>query len=496
MVKLGIRIASLVAVVLLPIFNLSAKNLGDYQLGDKVEEDIVATSKISVVDPEGTQALKDKEAARVPVVVRFYTNTADAVEAQFRQSFAKTRENFLQAVNKSFGHRTLSAEELSSFKFDSLALLFQKQNNLFPLSTNRAALWATGDSDEGYEASLASTVRQTMSLPIRPEPLPENIKLSANLRLIPVGRTNEIVTEEDARQTSRNFSRTNFATLAAMRKNLQGLFSPDEREVGKYLATLLKPNCVVDEQLTQELRAKRTEGLWSVIDFDAGQVVAHRGQVVDSKIKAAIDKLKEKVVVVQLQELQVKQQAAVGELQQLVAADKAKGARTQEHVMWLVGALAAVVLILAVATWQLARRRHPATLLPATVGGDAGEWQQRALVAEQRSENLQNAARAGLLAHLSQWFSRLLTQRLISQRRLLLDTHEHAAAEMAALEERLEKVQAPLQVRLAAYEHRIVELEKELAARGEENRELLKAKIEMMRKQLEAERGKNRVAFN
>ena len=79
---------------------------------------------------------------------------------------------------------------------------------------------------------------------------------------------------------------------------------------------------------------------------------------------------------------------------------------------------------------------------------------------------------------------------------MLLDSQDNAASEMAALEARLEKVQAPLQVRLAAYEHRIAELEKELAVRGEENRELLKAKIEMMRKQLEAEREKNRVAFN
>ena len=39
---------------------------------------------------------------------------------------------------------------------------------------------------------------------------------------------------------------------------------------------------------------------------------------------------------------------------------------------------------------------------------------------------------------------------------------------MAELEARLEKVQAPLQERLAAYERRIAELEKELAARGEE----------------------------
>ena len=60
----------------------------------KLEEDIVATSKISVVDPEGTQALKDKEAARVPVVVRYYTNAADEVEARFRQSFVTTREEF------------------------------------------------------------------------------------------------------------------------------------------------------------------------------------------------------------------------------------------------------------------------------------------------------------------------------------------------------------------------------------------------------------------
>jgi hypothetical protein len=46
------------------------------------------------------------------------------------------------------------------------------------------------------------------------------------------------------------------------------------------------------------------------------------------------------------------------------------------------------------------------------------------------------------------------------------------------------------------YETRIQELEKELAARNEENRELLKLKIKMIRRQLEAERTSNRVDFN
>jgi 7TM-HD extracellular len=433
----------------------------------------------------------------VPVIFRYYINAGDDLEARFRQAFAKTHDNFQQALYKSFGHRVLSPEEIRSFKFQSLEILFEKQNDSFPMSTNRATSWAVGEDDKAYEDSLAVILREVMmSGVIHPEPMPAKFRIGATVRMIPVANTNEAVSEEEATQTSHNFSRTNFVALALAQRNLINKFPREERDVAKFLSTLLEPNCAVDEAMTQKLRDKRTEGVWSVCNFEPGQIVAHRGEVVDQKLKTAIDQLKEKAVVGQLQELQVKQQAAVGELQQLVAENKTKGARSQEHVLWVVAVLAVVVLILAVATWQLARRKQPETMLPMPVGGEPGEWQQRALVAEQRTENLQNAARAGLLAHMSQWFSRMLTQRLISQRRMLLETHDNAATEMAALEARLQKVQAPLQVRLAAYEHRIAELEKELAVRGEENRELLKAKIETMRKQLEAERGKNRVTFN
>jgi hypothetical protein len=495
MVKARSRFVLILAIALLPILNLSAKELADYQLGDKAEEDIVATSKLSFVDPDATEVMREKEAQRVPVIIRYYTNTANDLEARFRQEFAATRENFLSSINKAFGHRTLSAEELSSFKFDSLAVLFQKQNTLFPVSTNRAALWASGDEDEAFQASVAATLRTAMSAIIRPEPMPGNFKLGNNVRLFPLGNTNESVNLQEAGLTTHNFAKTNMVTLAQVRKDFQALFARDEKDIAKYLAALLSPNCVVDEGVTTELRSRRIDGLWTVADYAPGEIIAHRGQVIDKKMKLAIDQLKDKAVVSQLQALQVKQQAAVGQLQQLVANDKATGSQAQQHVMWLMGALAAMVLILAVVTWQLSRRK-PVSLLPVPASGGELEWQQRALVAEQRTEKLQTAARAGLLAHLSQWLSRMLTQRLLSQRRMLLDSQDNAASEMAALEARLEKVQAPLQVRLAAYEHRIAELEKELAVRGEENRELLKAKIEMMRKQLEAERGKNRVEFN
>ena len=75
-----------------------------------LEEDIVASSKISVVDPEGTQALKRQaEAARVPVVVRYYTNAADDLERRASANHLSRRAKiFSSAVNKSFGHRKLS----------------------------------------------------------------------------------------------------------------------------------------------------------------------------------------------------------------------------------------------------------------------------------------------------------------------------------------------------------------------------------------------------
>jgi membrane-associated HD superfamily phosphohydrolase len=490
------RLSLLLLLALLPAGVLSAKELGDYQLGDKAEEDIVATAKLNFVDVEGTQAERDKEAQRVPIILRYYPNAGDEVEAKFQQVFAKTHEQFLQSINKSFGHRTLSPEEIDSFKFQSLAMLFQKQNDLFPLTTNRAALWAAGDQDKAYEDSLATTLKQAMSPVIHPEPIPDKFRFGATVRLIPLASATDTVTEAEASKTSHNFSRTNFMSLAIVRRNFINLFPREERDVAKFLSNLIEPNCAIDEAMTQKLRDKRTADVWVVCNFEPGQIVAHRGQVIDRKLKTALDQLKDKAVVGKLQELQAKQQAAVGELQQIVADNNAKGAQAQQHVLWLVAALAAMVLVLAAAIWQLARRRQPETLLPVPANANGGEWQQRAIVAEQRTETLQNAARAGLIGHLQQWFSRMLTQKLISQRRMLLETHDNAAAEMAALEARLQKVQAPLQVRLAAYEHRIAELEKELAVRGEETRELLKAKIETMRKQLEAERGKNRVSFN
>jgi hypothetical protein len=133
--------------------------------------------------------------------------------------------------------------------------------------------------------------------------------------------------------------------------------------------------------------------------------------------------------------------------------------------------------------------------LPATLGA-AEAWRQRALAAERRAEQVQADARASLAPYLAQVLKEAMVQELAVQRKDLIQAQQLAAGEIAQLTQHLDEVRAPMQERLRSYEMRIQELEKELAARNEENHELLKLKIEMTRHQIEFESTRNRMGFN
>src|SRR5271170_6700103 len=108
--------------------------------------------------------------------------------------------------------------------------------------------------------------------------------------------------------------------------------------------------------------------------------------------------------------------------------------------------------------------------------------------------SLLNSVQSTLAPHLSEALKNAVVQELAAQRRQLLAAQQEAAAELSALVRRLEKIQMPMMERLRAYEERLQELQKELAAQTEQNRELLKMKIEVTRRHLESER--SRISFN
>jgi len=111
--------------------------------------------------------------------------------------------------------------------------------------------------------------------------------------------------------------------------------------------------------------------------------------------------------------------------------------------------------------------------------------------ADQTPLPLPGADKSNLTPQVTQAVREAVQQELAMQRRELLVAQQAATDEIAALVRRLDELQVPMQERLHTYEMRIQVLEQELALRNEENRELLKRKIEMISQQLETERAAN-----
>ena len=92
---------------------------------------------------------------------------------------------------------------------------------------------------------------------------------------------------------------------------------------------------------------------------------------------------------------------------------------------------------------------------------------------QERVESLPTTMRAALIPQLARMMMNRLVQALFAQRESLIDTQAEATRRMAELEERIGRAQTNVERKFAAYEGRIVELESQLAAKEEENLELM-----------------------
>ena len=112
--------------------------------------------------------------------------------------------------------------------------------------------------------------------------------------------------------------------------------------------------------------------------------------------------------------------------------------------------------------------------------------EKRALAAELRAAQATEMLRKGLIPYLARLMKDRLLYGVAAQRAHLLRVQQAGAAQMAELEQRLVKIQSQLQSRLVAYERRIAELEKEVSAKDQVNRELLAARMQMIKQTLDA----------
>lgn len=120
-----------------------------------------------------------------------------------------------------------------------------------------------------------------------------------------------------------------------------------------------------------------------------------------------------------------------------------------------------------------------------TASSDVPLWRQHAVDAEHRAEQAKEAARDRLMPHLARMMKDKLLWRLLAQRSQTIRLHDASARVVAELEQRLALIQSHFESRVQSYENRIVELERELAAKESINRELLESRIQSTRMALE-----------
>jgi len=531
MVKSAHQLPLACAIALLSVSLLHAKDLAAYRVGDTAEEDVATTVPLDVIDSDATAARKAEEALKTPAIFRSYSDTAAQVENEFLAAFAAAHASFVAAIQNTFHKPVLGKATITSPDFEHFIAIFNAQNKSFPVTADLAAEWARGGMGAAIDDKLRKSLFQMMQRPVRSDGLPDGFALGETLRLVPVNDPKEKLALGDAERHGQLIPQTSVTTIPQLRGLFCEEFPKDQQLVARALAAFLKPNCALDENLTQQARVRQTARLAVIAHYDAGEIVVRRGQTVDAKIKAALDQLYGKTAPSQLdrqivaerdQAQQAREQARQERERAQQSHDLAQHEQEQarqerelaqqEHEQrlrmhnqavqmfeqvrntesqtsairarnqWLVAALAGVSVLTLLALWGLVRHRRRVSR---ALTMDIVPMQKGQLMLP-----------ANLAPYLAQTLKETVVQELAAQRRELLMVQEEAAVEIAAMIRRLDSAQAPVRERLHLYETRIQELEKELAARNEENRELLKLKIEMIRRQLEAERTGNRMDFN
>jgi hypothetical protein len=476
----------LLALLCLPVY---ARDLAAYKVGDSADADSVTPVALDIVDPAATAALRLIKSQQFPSIFRSFPDTTNGVTRDFLAAYARARTNFLADVAIEFHAATLNEPAIASADFGRLVTVFGVENKSFPITDELAAEWARGGDGHAIREKLLATLSWVEQRPVRPDALPAGMVIGETIRLVPVVDINEKFSLETVQQGPLAPA-TNLLTLSEAQTLFRGDFTAGQQLFGRALAAFLEPNCFPDAPFTQLTRGTAVYKVVVSDHFDAGEVIVHRGDTIDAKMKAALEALDQELAL-NAAKAPVAAVAPPPPQPPLPAASPAPVALARSRVLppakpaqtagfrhpGIILTLASVSFAsLLLAGWQYYRQKKgPSAPLPTA----------------QVPLPFPEAAKDNLTPQVAQAVREAVQQELAMQRRELLRAQEAATNEIAALVHRLDELQIPMQERLHTYETRIQTLEKELALRNEENRELLKLKIETTTRQLEAERAAN-----
>lgn len=449
--------------------------------GAAVDRDLFAPWDMVVVDAAATIARLEAAGEVPPVVVRSEAGAAEVAVAQFEAAFARTRSAFLAALERDYGARRLGSRETDDARFETFRAQFEAANTLLPVSPALAQTWARGrdgaDIGERLSGALRGVMRRQLIGALRPASVVFVVTLAEGERVRAWG---------DVAARARRFEPSEVMSLETAGEVLRRGLEPSERVAGAFLTGLLRPNVVEDAFLTGLLLRERLGDGAAARAWRRGEPIVRAGAPIDRWSELALQQLRRMGYEPLVGAAERAPSAAVPETGVEAAPAGTSALWSTPEARWmvfsLVGGVALGVAMLGGILWiagARARRASPAWVEPAGAsGGGAGPL------------------REALLPHLARELKDRLVHVLFAQRGALLDNEAAASQRVEELEARLAKLQPAIAERIRGYEQRIQALERELEEKDQETRDLIRAKLVLARRELDAEIVRNRLEWN
>ncbi len=481
-----------------------------YKVGELARETIYANEVIRVKASGTSTENLDAVRERVAPIYGYQTDKVAQQSKALVDRWRTTREEFLGSLEKVFGKRTFRTVEITALPFKELVAVFQASNPGFPISDTLARRWAREDFSEEIiegvvtelEAFMTSyfivtdehLAATTFKLPevdliTVATPLPQNLASLRNATFVKLAHT-QFISQSKAQET---FSQSNTLQRGA---------------VNQYVVQFVAANTVFLDKLSVE-RWRGVQGKKnSEVVFEEGDVIVNKGEEITATIKEALDmmlinlrfsRLRSSVQIELAKENQegfeVKPAHDLGETIEMNPSPEpsptSKPEPTEPAEEKPNGMLPPLLSPTTVAqsgspieqrdSMNSRASAQTNSVQPPSVSRLTKTWIivigilllfsvlaiayfRRAPVvyfADQPPALLEDK-RQGLIKSLSNQ----LTQTLFKQRQELLRSKEAAIAQVAAMENRLAKLQPEFLNKLKAYEARIKDLESQLESRG------------------------------
>ena len=502
-----------------------------YQIGETAASDVLAPIAFSIPNPEETRRLKELETEQSPLVFRYIPEVGAEAEVNLAGTIARHRSRFMEHLQQSAKRPVLDEATVEHPSFARFVAWCQERDKSFPLTLSLARTWALARSDDLLVANLLEKLQATMSLFICAEPA-ELKGATRSFRVVEAKSLHASIALAQI-QSGQDYPADQLLTLEQARREVEGKFSGEQKAWGRFLMSFVRPTCAYDPGATRRYKEHRLSKIAATDFYQRGELIVSSGELVDARIKRALDllhakRLEQDARAALAQQRREKVDSAVALLDRgFTGALAAAGrfVRSEYNPPVAVG----ICLLLLLWLRQIRKKRMAlrpadtkepayavvvnrnrqetifvpladamsATSAPSEASGQLparfdfaplpqnGTWEEKVFAAEKRAEELMQLIRAGLAPHLAKDLMGQFVRELLSQRNQLMATQRVSESELTRLEGQFAALQEQLISRLSSYELRNTELEKELAERRKENRELIRMMMGLTRNQQE-----------